>query len=216
MDTRAHSAQIVILNGAPRSGKSSIAKAMQASASEPWINLGVDAYYEMTPERLRPGIGLRPGGERPDIEDVLPYLYAALYESVAAHAGLGLNVVVDIGHHDHYSQPLGILRDSLRRLEGFPVLLIGVRCPLDEVMQRRAIPQPGREELYHVGGDASTIPEPVRLWQEAVHIPGVYDLEVDTSRLTPDECAALIAERLQRGIPSPSAAERIAASKSSL
>ena len=94
---------------------------MQDLAEEPWINLGVDAYVrEMTPPRFRPGIGLRPGGERPDLEPFVAACYAALYESVAAHSRLGLNVVVDVGHHDSYSRPLGILADAARTLRGLP------------------------------------------------------------------------------------------------
>ena len=56
---------IVILNGPPRSGKSSIAAAIQASFDGVWINLGVDTYFRATPKQYWPGIGLRPGGERP-------------------------------------------------------------------------------------------------------------------------------------------------------
>lgn len=43
--------QIVILNGAPRSGKSSIAKVIQNTFEGVWINLGVDRFMEMTPEK---------------------------------------------------------------------------------------------------------------------------------------------------------------------
>ncbi len=46
-----------------------------------------------------------------------------------------------------------------------------------------------------------SIPDPVKRWQEAVHIPGIYDLEVDTSLLSPEQCAALIRERLESGPP---------------
>ena len=52
----------LVLNGAPRSGKSSIASAIQQMSQEPWMNLGADRFIEITPERLRPGIGLRPAG----------------------------------------------------------------------------------------------------------------------------------------------------------
>lgn len=41
--------QIIILNGAPRSGKSSIARAIQESFDGAWINLGVDSYEQITP-----------------------------------------------------------------------------------------------------------------------------------------------------------------------
>jgi chloramphenicol 3-O phosphotransferase len=96
--------RIVVLNGAPRSGKSSIASAIQERFARPWMNLGVDVFARgVTPPRYRPGIGLRPGGERPEVEALVPVFYAALYESVAAHSRLGLNVVVDVGHHDAYS-----------------------------------------------------------------------------------------------------------------
>ncbi|KQV68162.1 chloramphenicol phosphotransferase [Rhizobium sp. Root1220] len=202
--------QIVILNGAPRSGKSSIVKAVQSQFDGPWMNFGVDTYNEMTPERYLPGIGLRPGGERPDLEELVPFLYASLYESIAIHAGLGLNVVADLGHHDAYSQPLGILADCARRLEGLPVLFVGVRCPIEVIMKRRELVVPGRESLYSAATETGTVPDPVRRWQEEVHIPGIYDLELDTSVLTPAECAEAIRQQLDIGIPEPSAFERIA------
>ncbi len=56
---------IIILNGAPRSGKSSIARIIQEEFSGVWINLGVDAFMQMTPKRYQPGIGLRPGANVP-------------------------------------------------------------------------------------------------------------------------------------------------------
>lgn len=121
--------QIIILNGAPRSGKSSIVEAIQAEFEGVWVNLGVDAYVRhITPPRYRPGIGLRPGGERPDLEPLVQRFYAALYASIAAHSRMGLNVIAEFGHHDSYSRPLGILADCVRLLTGLPVLFVGVRC----------------------------------------------------------------------------------------
>ena len=198
--------QIVILNGAPRSGKSSIASAMQVSFAGVWINLGVDASVAMTPARYRPGIGLRPGSESPELEALIPTLYAALYDAVAAHSRLGLNVVVDVGHHDGYSKPLDILRDCARRLEGLPVLFVGVRCPIEIIMQRRN----QGEGRYVKGSPDDPVPQPVRRWQEAVHAHGLYDLEVDAGKLTPAECADVIAQRLRAPITAPSAFQRLA------
>lgn len=60
--------KIILLNGAPRSGKSSIAAVIQNTFPGIWINLGVDNYMKTIPQSLQPGIGLRPGGERPDME----------------------------------------------------------------------------------------------------------------------------------------------------
>ena len=70
--------RIVILNGAPRSGKSTLAAEMQATLDGPWVNLGVDGAMAATPPRYQPGIGLRPGGERPDLEAFVQASYSAL------------------------------------------------------------------------------------------------------------------------------------------
>lgn len=192
--------RIVILNGAPRSGKSSIAAAMQACG--PWINLGVDAQNRTLPPSLLPGIGLRPGGERPDLEPLLPGLFAALYDAIAAHARQGFDVVADLGHHGEYSRPLNMLPDYARRLVGLDVLFVGVRCPIDIIMARRNADPQG-----YASGPG--IPEPVQRWQHAVHMPGIYDLEVDTGAMTPDACARLVEQALLSSTR-PSAFERLA------
>ena len=203
--THAHApGQIVVLNGAPRSGKSSIATAIQDAFDGVWMNLGVDGFMRMTPARYMPGMGLRPGGERQDIEPLVPILYGALYESIAAHSRAGLNVVVDVGHHDAYAAPCGILPDCARRLGGLPVLFVGVRCPIGTIMERR------RATGWEVDGAAGDpVPRPVRLWQREVHTPGIYDLEVDTSVLEPEECAAAVRKHLDHG-PPPSAFQQLA------
>ena len=102
------SGRIVILNGAPRSGKSSIASAMQESLPGSWINLGVDAQNRTLPQQLLPGIGLRPGGERPDLEPMVVALYGALYDAIAAHARAGFDVGGPPGPQQTQKQPRGI------------------------------------------------------------------------------------------------------------
>ena len=197
--------QIVILNGAPRSGKSSIAAVIQDTFEGPWVNLGVDTHMSgVMPRRFRPGIGLRPGGERPDLEPYVVASFAALYESIAAHSRQGLRVVAEFGHHDDYSVPRGILPDCARRLLGLPVLLVGVRCPIDVILQRRCATGWGESR-----SDGSSESGASR-WQRAVHDPGTYDLEVDTSALTPEECAQAVRDRLDSG-PAPTAIQRLAA-----
>jgi len=201
--------QIIILNGAPRSGKSSIISVIQETFDGVWLNLGVDVYRHVTPRRFLPGIGLRPGGERPELEALVALLYAGLYETIAAQSRLGLNVVVDVGHHDDYAQPRCILADCARRLAGLPVLFVGIRCPIEVIMERRNAGQIGREDLYVTGSSDNPIPEPVRRWQREVHIPGIYDLELDTSLLSPMECAEAIRQRIAVG-PPPTAFQRLA------
>jgi chloramphenicol 3-O phosphotransferase len=129
--------QIVILNGPPRSGKSSIAVAIQDRFDGVWMNLGVDHFKKMTPSRFQPGIGLRPGGEQPELEPLVVRLYRAMYEAIATHSRLGINVVVDAVHHDAYSVSRQILRTCAQQLQGLPVLFVGVRCPVEVVLERR-------------------------------------------------------------------------------
>lgn len=197
--------QIVILNGAPRSGKSSIVTAIQETFDGPWMNLGVDVFVTVvTPEKYRPGLGLRPGEEGHWLAPLVPTFYAAMYESIAAHSRAGLNVVTDVGHHDQT-----ILADSARRLSGLPVLFVGIRCPVEVIMERRNAGQAGREGEYLTGSAGGAIPAPILRWQHDVHIPGIYDLELDTSMLSPMECAAAIRRHLDEG-PTPSAFRRLA------
>lgn len=195
--------RIVILNGAPRAGKSSIAAAMQTDLPGHWINLGVDAQNRSLPPHLLPGIGLRPGGERPDLEPMVRPLFLALYAGIAAHARAGFDVVADVGHHDHYSQPLGILRECARSLDGLDALFVGVHCPIETIMARR---NADAGSLY-VKGEG--VPAPVQRWQDAVHVPGIYDLEVDTGAMTPAACAQAIGAALA-ATPRPSAFARLA------
>lgn len=212
-DTATLPGTAVILNGAPRSGKSSIATAIQRMSREPWMNLGADRFIEITPERLRPGIGLRPagianrpGGERPDLEPLIPIMYDALYASIAAHLRLGLNLVADVAHHDDYATLSGILYDCAKRLEGFRTYFVGVRCPAETVWQRRKDTWLREQDI----ADDAPVPELVRIWDREVHRPGIYDFEVDTSISSAETCAGSILEHMESG-PRPDAFRRLAA-----
>ncbi|MBI4730185.1 MAG: chloramphenicol phosphotransferase [Acidobacteria bacterium] len=205
--------QIVILNGVQRSGKTSIAQVVQETFPGVWMNIGVDAHIRCTPPAFRPGVGLR--AQQPEwavpvpgrvplevLEQHLPVLYAALYESVAAHARLGLNVVMDVGHHDAYSKPLRILPDCARRLAGLPVLFVGVRCPVDVLWERREATWGQVRGEVDAGATGSVL-----LGVDAIHAHGGYDLEVDTSVLSPEACAEVIRKRLAEGPPGSRFAE---------
>jgi chloramphenicol 3-O phosphotransferase len=120
-------------------------------------------------------------------------LYAGLYEAVAAHSRVGLNVVVDVGHHQR-----ALLVDAATRLQGLPVLFVGVRCPIEVLMQRRRASDPS---TYASAAESEAIPAPIVRWQADVHGGWEYDLELDTSVLTPEQCVAAIRGRLRSGPP---------------
>ncbi len=154
----------------------------------------------------RPGAGLRP--QKPEhatarpgrvplevLEDAVPTLCATLCESIAAHSRLGLNAVADVCHHDFHTQPRNILTCCSGRLRGLSVLFVGVGCSIDVTWERRE--QTWGQVCAELDGGVVAA---VELCQYAAREHN-YDLEVDTSRLSPGECAAEIRKRLDAGPP---------------
>ncbi|MFA7413252.1 MAG: chloramphenicol phosphotransferase [Rhizobium sp.] len=196
--------QIVILNGVPRSGKASVAKAIQSRFPGLWMNLGLD-----TTGRFLPGIGIHQGGERPDLQNVLPLFLAARWESIALYSRLGLNVVADLGLDGGYPRAPGLISDCARRMASFPVLFVRVFC-LSETARRREQDEAGRKGLHVRAGDAHMAPSQGGRFDREVQRPKLFDMTVDTDVLTSRECADAILEQLDRGIPRPTALERAA------
>lgn len=181
------SGRIVILNGAPRAGKSSLARAIQDNVPGTWINWGVDAFNGTLPPQLLPGIGLRPGGERPDLEPEVARLFETYFTLLADLSRAGFDVVADLGMHTDYAAPFDPMTILHRRLSGLPVLLVGIDCALETIVERRRADTDAR----HVAGP--DIPAPVRRWQDAVHAGKTYDLRLDMGSLSPAEGAESIA-----------------------
>jgi len=77
-------------------------------------------------------------------------------------------------------------------------------------MERRDAGQVGREGQYLLSAADGSAPNEVHLWQREVHRPGIYDLEVDTSLLSPEACAAVIRRRLDDSAEEPMAFQRLA------
>lgn len=196
--------EIVVLSGPSRAGKSTIAARIQDTFQGIWMHIGMDLHIQATPPRYKPGIGLRP--MRPedvrdvdgrvsyiDLVNVVPALYASLYASAAAHARNGLNVVMDIYHHDNYCRPLDTLGIAKSELAGLPTLFVGVNAPLDVIWDRRS--QTWGQHRESVDDDVRRAVE----MHDAAARALSYDIELDTAELSPDECAGRIARRLADG-----------------
>ncbi|ODT72673.1 MAG: hypothetical protein ABS75_02360 [Pelagibacterium sp. SCN 63-23] len=187
------SGRIVILNGAPRSGKSTLARQIQAHLPGTWINWGVDAFNATLPAALLPGIGLRPGGERPDLELAVERLYHAFFATLADLARRDFDVVADLGLHRDYAGGLDPLAILERHLAGLELLQVGISCDIDIIMARRnADPQGG----FYMSGPG--IPSPVRRWQAAIHAGRNYGLVLDMGVLAPAAGLARIAAALTK------------------
>ena len=191
------SGTIILLNGTASSGKTSLAKALQQTFDEPYLLVGIDVFWE----RIFPwgwaGAASASWQHRPIHEASPPktaivmtpfahFLHSGLHHTVATLARIGHNVVVD---HVLYAAP--DLDECLTLWQALPVWLVGVHCPLDVVRQRAVMrtDRSGWKEYLEVVS-----------WQyEEVHkhTRGIYDIEVDTSRLSPAECAVQIKDALR-------------------
>jgi chloramphenicol 3-O phosphotransferase len=197
---------IILLNGTSSSGKTAIAKSLQEIMEGYYIHTGIDHFLERLPKKffvmfkgtnpppLDGEVWIFPdGGERVSEIREGPAGYKVLkgiYHAVAALAASGNDVIVD----DVIFDPI-LLRAAVNILCDFTVLFVAVRCPLAVAEQRE------RERGDRVKGL-------VRAHYDLVHSHNTYDFEVDTSLLSPMECAVQIKNRLLEG-PPPSALKHL-------
>ncbi|MDX3352169.1 chloramphenicol phosphotransferase CPT [Streptomyces sp. ME01-24h] len=176
--------QVIILNGGSSSGKSGIARSLQAVLlPEAWLTLGTDTLVDALPAGLRDsgsgaGIGFGADGSV-SVGGAFRALDEAWAVGVAAMVRAGARVVVD---EVFLGGPVS--QDRWRRaLDGLGVLWVGVRCAPDVATARET----ARGD--RVAGMAAA-------QAEAVHQGVVYDLEVDTTHTGSTECARIIAARV--------------------
>ncbi|MFJ8434675.1 chloramphenicol phosphotransferase CPT [Kitasatospora sp. NPDC094019] len=171
----------IILNGGSSSGKSGIARCLQAVLPDPWLAFGIDDLIRAMPASMRTsdaGIEFAPDGGvlvGPEFRA----LEAAWVEGVAATARAGARVVVD----EVFLGGAASQQRWRKALDGLPVLWVGVRCD-GAVAAGRELARGDR-----VTGMAVS-------QADIVHEGVFYDLEVDTTRAEAMECARTIAARL--------------------
>jgi chloramphenicol 3-O phosphotransferase len=183
--------KIILLNGASSAGKSSIVKALQSILDEAYLEAGIDKFLFMLPNDYLMKAHLWHqviGYERADNGDLLPKvgehghrLMSGMHRAIAALAQTGNNVLAD-----HVLLDKRWLEDCISVFKGFDVLFVGIMCPL-EVLETRE-KERGDRTLGQARGQA-----------EIIHQNCMYDLEVDTSKLSSSECAEQIKARLLVG-----------------
>jgi chloramphenicol 3-O phosphotransferase len=170
--------QIIVLNGGSSSGKTGIARCLQAILPEPWIRLGVDDLVDALPPSLLDsdsGISVGQHGEVV-VSGGFREIEAAWMAGVAAMAKAGARIIFD----DVFLGGVASQERTRAHLEGLKVLWVGVRC--DSVIAS------GREIAR---GDRAT--GMAASQAELVHKDVVYDIEVDSSHTESLDCARLIA-----------------------
>jgi chloramphenicol 3-O phosphotransferase len=170
--------EVIVLNGGSSSGKSSIARGLQALLPRLWLTLGIDTLLESMPLPSTghdPGIAFAPDGDIA-VAESFRLLERAWYQGIATMVRAGTRVIVDdvfLGGADSQAR----LQTALT---GLHILWVAVHCAPD-VAAAREIGRP----LRIVGMAARQA--------ETVHRGVRYDVEVDTTSLPTMECARTIA-----------------------
>jgi chloramphenicol 3-O phosphotransferase len=173
---------VIILNGGSSSGKSALARSLQAVLPDPWLTLGVDTLIEAMPASMEgsnaDGIEIAADGGVA-IGPAFRELEDAWIEGVAAMARAGARVIVD----EVFLGGAESQRRWQQAVGGLRVLWVGVRCDPAVAAARES----ARGD--RVAGMAA-------LQAESVHRGVGYDLVVDTSAAASADCARIIASRL--------------------
>jgi len=150
---------IIFLTGTSSSGKTSIAKILQASLPGAFLHVQFDAFIEMLPEHDLP---------------IFKRMADGFHRSIVALSDADNPLIVDhvLVREDWTKQCAQLLADRY-------VLFVGVHCPLEELERREAARDIRRQGF-------------ARSQFEFIHAGKVYDVEVDTSLLTPEQAAAEI------------------------
>lgn len=186
-DAAIHPGTIIFLNGTTSAGKTSILRILQDIMAAPYLDAGIDKFIFMLPTHYL---------EFPLWNDVLGHashagemghrLFSGMHHSIAALAQSGNNVLAD-----HVFVEPRWVQECAQLMADLPAYLIGIRCPLDVTEAREK--QRGDRTL----GQA-------RKQFPLVHQHGVYDLEVDTSLHTSEQCAHMI-KAFVEAVPTPQA-----------
>ncbi len=172
------------MNGASSAGKSTLARAIQQAISEPFWHISSDQLVEaqMLPTRQNEGGDFAWPAMRPRFFD-------AFHLCIPAIASAGNNIIVD-----HVIEFDSWMKQLVDLLSSFDVFFVGVHCSLKELEHREL--KRGNRKI----GEA-------RDHFQVVHTFGIYDFEVDSTKL-PDENARhiILAWKARK---TPSAFERM-------
>ena len=190
-------ATTIVLNGPSSAGKSSLGAALQVAWDGPLLVTGIDSFLAGFPEHLfslpdddgspgasTTGVHVVPGrGPEPSWIPALGsdglLLMRAAHRAWRSVAEAGLDQVID-----HVILDAATRGDAVEVLRGADVLWVGVYCDVDELVRRET----AREDRFR--GFASGT------WAQ-VHEGMTYDLTVDTTTSSPQQCASQVLAALR-------------------
>ena len=173
--------QVIVLNAGSSSGKTGIARCLQAVLPHPWLSLGIDDFVNALPPSLTEGDAGIEFGRHGEVTVGAGFreLEGAWMTGVAAMARAGARVILD----DVFLGGGASQARTREHLDGLDVLWVGVRCDPAIAAAR---------ELARGDRPAGMAASQAAIVHEGV----VYDLEVDTSATASPACARTIAARV--------------------
>ncbi|MBA3752274.1 hypothetical protein H0X06_05820 [Candidatus Dependentiae bacterium] len=207
---------LVFMIGTPSSGKTSIAKALQKQLTLPYLYAPTDTFVAMLPSSYLPALpreGERhnkqgiyfvkeTGGSKPctsvKLGPLAQKLTTGIIAAIAGMGNAGLNVLVE-----GVIWEKTILEEAARGWKDFRVFFIHINPSLEEAERRES----QRKDWFTGGG---RVEGQVCGAHKAVQAFGaIYDLELDTTHMTPEQGAASIIAYMEAN-PTPTAFRKLA------
>jgi len=169
--------QILLLNGPSSAGKTTLAWELQTNAPGYWYWLPLDCFFDAVPSRL--------WDENED--EGFTAAFALYHDCVKLISDQGKDIIMDTVICNK-----GSFASFETRLAGYPVAMVKVTCPVEE-LERRELERGDREIGLAAGQAGIMVPQKS------------YDLVVDTHEQSPAECAELVMGMLANPKKPPSA-----------
>jgi chloramphenicol 3-O phosphotransferase len=150
--------KIILLNGASSSGKSTLARELQATLDIPFWHISID---HLRAAQVLPKTRIESGEF--SWREMRPSFFEGFHRCLPALSGAGNNLIVE-----HIVETSDWMNRLLRLLAHLDVFFVGVHCSLSELERRE------RERGDRRIGEAKSD-------YETTHTFGIYDFEVNTT-----------------------------------
>ncbi|WP_457581997.1 chloramphenicol phosphotransferase CPT family protein [Ensifer canadensis] len=172
-------AKIIFIHGASSSGKSTLARAVQAQIDEPFWHVSIDHLRDsgMVPmERFRRG----------DFrwKEYRARFFDGFHRSLVAYASAGNNLLLE-----HILEERGWASDLALMLQPFDVFFVALHCELEELVCRETL-----RADRPIGSAANDF--------HRIHEGQRYDLQLHSAQAVEDNAARLISAWASRRSPS--------------